>query len=88
MTYVTVKLFTLIVFNTATGSIAVDSGPGQGYTLKECRSAAQQAKRGVPKAWRPGIKASCRKIKTIKRFVPTPDPSPTPITDWPSISGG
>ena len=81
MTYITVKLFILVVFNTATGSIAVDSGPGQGFTLKECRSAAQQAKRGVPKAWRPGIKANCRQIKKTKRPVPLPA-SPAPIT-WP-----
>ena len=82
MAYITVKLFILVVFNTATGSIAVDSGPGQGYTLKECVVAANQARRGVPVAWRAGIKAKCRKIKTIKRPIPLPVQSPAPIT-WP-----
>ena len=82
MTYITVKLFMLVIFNTATGSMAVDSGPGQGFTLKECRAAAQQARLGVPKPWRLGIKASCRKIKTIKRPIDLPAQSPAPIT-WP-----
>ena len=82
MTYITVKLFMLVVFNTATGSIAVDSGPGEGFTLQECRAAAKQARYGVPKAWRAGIRASCRKIKTIKRPIAIPVQSPTPIT-WP-----
>ena len=33
-----------MVFNTDTGSIAVDSGPGPGFTLNECIAAAKQAK--------------------------------------------
>ena len=82
MTYVTVKLFILVVFNTATGSIAVDSGPGQGFTLKECRTAAKQVKLGVPAAWQAGIKIRCKKIKTLKRPIPIPAQSPAPIT-WP-----
>ena len=81
MTYITVKLFILVVFNTATGSVSVDTGPGQGFTLKECRSAGKQARLGVPKDWRPEIKAICRGIKTIKRPIPIPA-SPAPIT-WP-----
>ena len=82
MTYITVKLFILVIFNTATGLVAIDTGPGQGFTLAECRAAAKQVRRGIPVAWRPGIKTSCRKIKTIKRPIPIPAQSPAPIT-WP-----
>ena len=82
MTYITVKLFILVVFNTATGSIAVDSGPGPGYTLAECRSAARQTKNGTPSAWRAGIKIRCRQFKTLKQPILIPVQSPAPIT-WP-----